>query len=134
MTASLGYTAFRLLYEDVYLTYAERRLGDRQAASGAVLAAFGALSAVWGEVLSSSSPAAIAWQVLDHAVCAGRPECGTAQGVDALRDVLPAEQADAVLIHRCMGMSVREAAALMGIEESTLAALLRMAERNLPRG
>lgn len=131
--ASLGYTAFRLLYEDRYLEYAEIRLGDRQCGLSAVLAALGALSAIWGEVLRSSCPAAMAWRVLEHAVSASRA-AASGPGGDAvvLHDVLPAEQADAVLLHHRMGMSPREAADLMGIHVSALAALLRIAERKVP--
>ncbi|WP_410097343.1 sigma factor-like helix-turn-helix DNA-binding protein [Streptomyces sp. Isolate_219] len=132
-TASLGYTAFRLLYEDRYLEYAEIRLGDQRFGSSAVLAALGALSAIWGEVLRSSCPAAMAWRVLEHAVSASRSAAsGSGGDTDVLHGVLPAEQADAVLLHHRMGLSQGEAAELMGLHVSALAALLRIAERRVP--
>ncbi|MEV0375893.1 sigma factor-like helix-turn-helix DNA-binding protein [Streptomyces sp. NPDC050636] len=95
------------------------------------MAAFGALSAIWADVLRSSCPSAVSWRVLSHAVSAVRSASADAVDVDALHDVLPVRQADAVLLRYRLGMPLVEVADLMGVDESALAVLLREAERTL---
>ncbi|MFD8381745.1 hypothetical protein ACFV2X_24975 [Streptomyces sp. NPDC059679] len=50
-----------------------------------------------------------------------------------LYGVLPTEQADAVVLHYRLSMTLTEAADLMGIDPSVLASHLLMAERCIPR-
>ncbi|AKA08287.1 hypothetical protein SAZ_42500 [Streptomyces noursei ZPM] len=99
---------------------------------GAVVAAFSALSAIWAEVLGRSCPGTVSWQVLGHTVSAVRSAsvCPSID-VDALYEVLPVLQADAVLLRDRLGMSLSGAADLMGVDESALVVLQRLADRSL---
>ncbi len=128
-----GYAGFRQLYRDRYLRYARLRVGD--AADAAVSAAFGHLADQWPRVMGSEiRPAAYSWRLLGGCVAAvGTDGAGTADATGGLYGVLPAEQADAVLLHYRLGMTLTEAADLMGVDPSALAAHLLMAERRLPR-
>ena len=128
-----GYAGFHQLYRDRYLQYAHLRVGG--AATAAVEATFGQLAPQWSVVLGSGTrPAAYSWGLLGRcvaAVCTDGP--GAADATGGLYGVLTAEQADAVLLHYRLGMTLTEAADLMGVDPSALAALLLMAERRIPR-
>ncbi|MGK7235838.1 sigma factor-like helix-turn-helix DNA-binding protein [Streptomyces hygroscopicus] len=128
-----GYVGFRQLYRDRYLRYARLRVGD--AAEAAVSAAFGRLANQWSMVMGSGMrPTAYSWQLLGGCVAAvGTDTAGPADAMGGLYGVLPLEQADAVLLHYRLGMTMTEAADLMGVDPSALAAHLLMAERRLPR-
>ncbi len=127
-----GYAGFRQLYRDRYLRYAHLRVGD--AAAGAVGTAFGHLARQWPVVLSSGTrPAAYSWWLLGRCVAAIESGSGSGEAVGRLYGVLPAEQADAVLLHYRLGMRLTEAADCMGIDPSALAAHLLMAERRIPQ-
>ncbi|MEV5777794.1 hypothetical protein AB0L49_42440 [Streptomyces antimycoticus] len=128
-----GYAGFRQLYRDRYLRYARLRVGD--AAVGAVDTAFEHLTRQWPLVLSSGTrPAAYSWWLLGRCVTAvGTDGPGSGDAIGGLYGVLPAEQADAVLLHYRLGMTLTEAADCMGIDPSALAAHLLMAERCVPQ-
>jgi hypothetical protein len=141
---SLGYSAFQLLYEKGYLRYSQARLGDAEAGAEAVSRAFIDLRALWGTALSSASPEAAAWSILGRTVTdLSRPRGGrTAPGraaargagaadVDLLHRVMPVGQADAVVLCRQLGMSVPDAASLMGAEPPLVGVHLMMGERSL---
>ncbi|OON80077.1 hypothetical protein [Streptomyces tsukubensis] len=127
----LDYQAFRQMTQRAYLRYARARTGDSATAERSVHAAFGELSKRWAEVLRSSCPAAVAWDILSRAVAThedGRVDPRLQRGA-LLR--LTGPQADAVLLHRQLRLTAAEAADLMGIRTSSLRALLRTAERAL---
>lgn len=124
-TGPLDYLAFRQLHHDPYLKYASHRLTSRDAAQQAVDAAFSELAAQWLTALRSPSPAAVAWSLLQHAV-ANAPS-----RTDTPPHALPSQQSDAVLLHRRLGLTVEEAAALMGIDRAALITHLALARRAL---
>ncbi|WP_421107021.1 sigma factor-like helix-turn-helix DNA-binding protein [Streptomyces sp. NEAU-S77] len=132
-TVAQGYAGFCQLYRDRYLRYAHLRVGD--AAAAAVGAAFEYLASEWSTVLGSGTrPAAYSWELLGRCVDAvGMDGLGTADATGGLYSALPTEQADAVLLHYQLGMTLTEAADLIGVDPSALAAHLLMAERRLPR-
>jgi hypothetical protein len=127
---ALSVEAFFLLYTDRYLGYAGLRLRDRARCEAVVGQLLDALAAQWPAVLRSACPEAIAWRklgaLLTHAERAGGADR------DRLYQLLRPEQADVVLLHRVMGLSVAEAGGLMGIDSSVVAGLLRAAERRAP--
>ncbi|WP_421110312.1 sigma factor-like helix-turn-helix DNA-binding protein [Streptomyces sp. NEAU-S77] len=92
------------------------------------------LAMIWPTVVSSSRPAAVVWRLLDalisSAVRARRERA--AMSVDPVHRVLPAAQADAVILRCRLRLSEAQAAELMGVEESAVASLLRMAQRVAP--
>ncbi|QKV90438.1 sigma-70 region 4 domain-containing protein [Streptomyces sp. NA02950] len=97
-------------------------------------AAFDSLGCRWPEALSSACPAAFSWRLLGRCVSeADRAEGAADESLGGLYGVLPAEQADAVLLHYRLGMTLTAGADLMGISSSVMAAHLLMAERSLPR-
>ncbi|NEB89025.1 hypothetical protein G3I43_33415 [Streptomyces anulatus] len=122
----LEYDAFRQLYERPYLAYARLRTGDAGRAAQAVVEAFTALSARWAEALRSECLAADAWNILNSAVGVATG-CGPAQR----RCHLTTVQADAVRLHRHLGLTLHDAAALMGTDEHTVRAALSSAARTL---
>lgn len=127
----LEYTAFRQLRQEPYLRFACERLKDRQAAGQVVEAVFGDLKADWPAVISSSRPAAVAWQLLDSLI-AGALDARPARGGDIVHRVLPSVQADVVILHCRLRLSQSQAAELMGVEEPAVASHLRMAQRTIP--
>ncbi|MFG2767439.1 hypothetical protein [Streptomyces rubiginosohelvolus] len=131
MPAAFGleYTAFRELHLDWYLRYAYVRTGEWTRATHCVEAAFDALRAGWATALRSACPAARAWQLLrdqtgERTTCA---EGHTWSIHCLLRDA----QADTILLHHRLGLSVKQTAGLMGIDDHAVRALLRSAERTL---
>ncbi|MCP9211470.1 hypothetical protein [Streptomyces cucumeris] len=128
----LGYCAFRQMHRDSYLRYARVRVGDRGTA--VVGDVFDSLGCRWPEVLRSACPAAFSWRLLSRCVSEADRATGAAdEGLEGLYGALPAEQADAVLLHYRLGMTLTAGADLMGIGSSVMAAHLLMAERSLPR-
>lgn len=125
----LEYAAFRELHLDWYLRYAYVRTGEWTRATHCVEAAFDALSAGWTTVLRSACPAARAWQLLrDQA--GERTTC--AEGHNwSVHCLLRDAQADTVLLHHRLDLSIKQTAGLMGIDDHTVRALLRSAERAL---
>ncbi|MGW4786742.1 hypothetical protein [Streptomyces sp. NPDC004230] len=128
------YTAFCLLHRDRYLRYTRERVQDSWMSQQVVEAALGNLATLWPTVISSPRPAAVAWRLLDALISSAlrgrRPNTG--QGVDAVHQVLPAAQADAVILRCRLHLSDRQAAELMGVEAPAVATQLRMAQRALP--
>lgn len=118
------YTAFCLLYQNVYHRYAAQRLRDVATARACVEGALGELVTIWPSVLSSARPSAVAWRVLctwvNRAVGGGR---GTP---------LPAPVADAVLLRDELHFPKAKIAAVMGLDEAAVTAHLRTAARMAP--
>ncbi|GAA2679278.1 hypothetical protein GCM10009864_59280 [Streptomyces lunalinharesii] len=116
------------------MRYAEARLGSGVLGHGAVVAAFSALSTIWADVLGRSRPCTASWQILVDTVSAVRSASpGAGADVDVLYEVLPARQADAVLLRDELGMSVEDTADLMGVDQSAMIVLLQVAGRGLGR-
>ncbi|WP_052847681.1 sigma factor-like helix-turn-helix DNA-binding protein [Streptomyces avicenniae] len=123
----LDYQAFRELRHAAYLRFAQARTGDPHAASSLVDAAFIDLAAIWPDVLRSARPAAIAWSVLGRHLAAldGESQAPAAASFgDPFTGPGP-RRSDAMLLHQQLGMSVKEAAEVMGIDETSLRLLLR---------
>ncbi|MFJ9591045.1 hypothetical protein [Streptomyces acidicola] len=119
-----AFAAFCLRHLDVYNRYAAVRVGDEQRARMLVQAALGDLAMMWAEALESPSPSALAWRLLatrtGGAVAAGGPE---------LYRILPAQQADAVLLHYRLGLPAARAADVMGWQPGEFTCLLKAAVR-----
>jgi hypothetical protein len=150
----LEYDAFCQMHRQPYLAYARLRTGDARRAAASVTRTFAALCTRWPETLRSACPAAAAWEILHTAVGA---EAGNGDGVDSTRRPpgagagcatadgpatgpaptaapphdcgLTAPQADAVRLHRHLGVTVQDTAALMGRDDHAVRALLRSADR-----
>ncbi|MER5973643.1 hypothetical protein ABT112_28640 [Streptomyces sp. NPDC002055] len=123
----LEYTAFRELHLDWYLRYAYVRVGEWTRATHCVEAVFDALSAGWATALRSACPAARAWQLLrDQA--GERTTCAEGHSW-SVHCLLHDAQADTVLLHHRLGLSITQAADLMGLDDHAVRALLRSAER-----
>ncbi|MFI0260585.1 hypothetical protein ACH4OW_16295 [Streptomyces sp. NPDC017056] len=129
MCFRLEYMAFRQMHHGPYLHYARVRTGDRAQAEQCVVAAFDALSTHWPMALRSNCPAAVAWSLLSREVD-GRANC-RARHAWSVHCLLEAAQADTVLLHHHLGLSVDKTAALMGLPDYAVRSLLRSAERVL---
>jgi hypothetical protein len=125
----LDYTAFCTLHQDAYLRYAQARIADAEASRAVVSSALGELALTWTSALRSSSPEVIAWQLLGRLVRAAVIRSGAVGR--SMHRLLPAAQADAVLLCGQLSLSVKQAAALMGEEEPTVRSRLRAGLRSL---
>lgn len=124
-----GFTAFVLLQKTGYDLYALARLGDPELGCHVVRCALRSTAEHWDRVLRQRHAVAYAWRTLRNhvtAACVYAPDPTT----DRLHRRLPAAHADVELLHR-LGLSVAQAADLMGLEASEAAADLRMARRTL---
>ncbi|MFJ9523213.1 hypothetical protein ACIRPK_33850 [Kitasatospora sp. NPDC101801] len=118
---------------DRYHQYAHLRLGASVLARPAVQCAFDRLEVIWPVILSSPSPDACAWDMLGESVAAlARAAAPQAECLGLLDRLLPRAQADAVLLHHHLGMELKGAAELMGIEPLTVTAHLLTARRTIP--
>jgi len=124
---SLEYEAFTQLHRTRYLRYTQARNSNPAAAAMVVEEAFADLAAIWGDVLRSPSPAAIAWSVLRQTVERQSPPPSEA----TVFHILPPDYADAVVLHHGLGLPLEEAADLMGIDISSLLTRLAASGRLL---
>jgi len=119
-----AFAAFCVGHLEIYTRYVAVRIRDGGRARSLAQAALGDLAMVWAEALQSPSPSALAWRLLTartgHAAAGG--------GLELYR-VLPAPQADAVLLRYRLGMSADAAAELMGWQRGEFACLLKAAVR-----
>ncbi|MFI9051543.1 hypothetical protein [Streptomyces sp. NPDC053427] len=123
----LSYTAFCTLRRDVYIRYASARAGCRRVGQELVQAALRDLATVWLQALQSASPAAVSWGLLAHRTAAGTRD----QGGGGLHRILPRRQADALVLRYRLGLSMDQAADLMGIGDREMAGVLRSAMRRM---
>lgn len=124
----LEYLAFRQLHYDTYVDYAQVRTRSRVRAVRCVENVFDRLCASWHDVLRGS-PASRAWELLsEQAGCLSDCSMGHSWPIHCL---LEDRQADAVLLHQRLCLSVEEAANLMGVPDYTVRSLLRTADRAL---
>ncbi|MEU0936867.1 MULTISPECIES: hypothetical protein [unclassified Embleya] len=125
--APLDFAAFCLLYRPRWAQYARLRVGDPIRGERAVQSAVAELATNWPDILRGPKPTAGAWRILGRAVT-GSP--GPVS--NPLHDALPWPQADAVLLHYRLGLTLTATADLMGAEPPEVAAHLVSAERSLP--
>lgn len=124
----LEYLAFRELHREAYLEYAHIRTGSRKQASHCVDNVFDRLRPAWHIVLRGC-PAAAAWDLLREEV-GHLADCAPGHGW-RVHCLLEGRQADVVLLHRRMNLSVNETSHLMGVPAHTVRGLLRGADRAL---
>ncbi|MFJ7424014.1 sigma factor-like helix-turn-helix DNA-binding protein [Streptomyces uncialis] len=127
----LDYLAFRELVHDAYTRYAHARIGQAPLARTAVNTAFAAIRRTWTRTLSTPSAPRTAWRLLHRTVtCYADAVPGSASIAHRLLEPAPA---DAVLLHRRLGMSLAKTADVMGVDASAVRALLARADRRLDR-
>lgn len=129
--SDLALRAFRQLYQEHYLHYTRLRTDDDRLALAVAEAAFTDLATLWPTVLRSANCPAFAWRLLGastektvRALPADRQE-----RADHLHRLLPADQADAVLLHQGLRLSAAGAAAVMGTTPGTVRSSLARARR-----
>lgn len=132
VTRRVDYRAFYESYHELYLLYAQARIPWSTTAGDVVSAAFDDIALVWTTALSSPSAAALAWGLLRQRVAGSAlcPSCRPACAHCVLRPVM----ADAVVLHTCIGISLSETAAVMGLSRGDIGALLCGARRRLADG
>ncbi|MEU7160374.1 hypothetical protein [Streptomyces chrestomyceticus] len=128
----LAFTAFCQLRHAPYRRHALLRLGESAAADRAVEDALGTLATDWCRILSSRRPARRAWQILtasieDQALCQTSTLPTAAR---TLYTLLPARQADAMLLH-LQHVPPHHAADLTGLDTAMHAYYLRTAQHTL---
>lgn len=123
----VSYAAFCIPRREVYTRYAAARVGCPRVGEELAQAALGDLAMMWAEALQSASPAALSWSLLRSRIAARAPR----DRGSGLHRVLPGDQADAVVLRYRVGLPLRQAADLMGINDSEMTAILRTALRRL---
>lgn len=126
----IGYYALCEANRPIYVQYVERRTGDHAEAQQCVDTVLAALKTRWTTVLSAPSPADRIWDAL-RVDAALRSSISTRSPADWLHAILQPAQADIVILHHELGVSVERAAHLMGMTSPNGHALLRGAERAL---
>ncbi|WP_030271879.1 hypothetical protein [Streptomyces sp. NRRL B-24484] len=125
----LEFTAFCELHRPRYLSYARVWFHDPSAAGRVVDHAFRTLAQVWPEVLGSSNPTAIAWQILRSTVA----ECERPNS-EPLAEHRPAPaDEDLAILHYVVGLAAPEIADVVGAETASVAGQLRHALRRMPQ-
>ncbi|WP_331733728.1 hypothetical protein OG948_60250 (plasmid) [Embleya sp. NBC_00888] len=117
------------LHREPWRRYARVRLGDEEEGTRVADDALGRLAGAWDGLMRDANPTALAWDRLCREVGAHRP---TRHG-DRAHRLLPAREADAVVLHYRLGLTLTAAAALMGTDVPEVAARLVLAERRLPQ-
>ncbi|MGW0313988.1 hypothetical protein [Streptomyces flavidovirens] len=126
----LDYQAFREQTHSAYLDYAHVRLGGRDEAAEAVAAAYDDLAVIWMEALRSARTPALAWLLLDRAVCARtRARVGVCPRG---RSRLAGAVADVRILHYRLGLSIEMTADLIGADVHVVQALLFVVDREAP--
>jgi DNA-directed RNA polymerase specialized sigma24 family protein len=126
-------SAFAWSHREAYRRYAQARTGSQATADAALDRALEQLALAWPQALRGGSVSAHAWRIVRECVASACPP-GQRRGHRTVHDVLPGAMADAVVLHYELGMPLGAAAEVMGVEPSTLAVHLLMAERVLPAG
>lgn len=124
----LEFAAFCETHRDAYLRYAQVRIEDRAEAVRCVDAVLDAVRTRWVAVLGTARPAAQVWSELRDET--GHRMIGVARRAAKFHAVLRDDQADIMLLHRHLMLSVDHAASLMGLADHEARALLRGAERD----
>lgn len=131
VAADLGFTAFAERNRPRYTRYAEARLS-----AGVVTVVRATLAYAhrhWDWLLNQPCLAADVWEELRHHIrCEADDSPPQDAGVAALYHGLPETSADSVVLCHGLGLSVDEAAELMGLEPPAVEAGLGVARRALP--
>lgn len=125
----LEFAAFCETNRAAYLRYAQVRLQDPAEATHCVDAVLGALGRSWPTVLATDCPAARVWKALRTE--AGHRMVSAAARTGRLHAALRDDQADIMLLHHQLRLSIADTARLMGLPDHDARALLRGAERAL---
>ncbi|GAA2939981.1 hypothetical protein GCM10010446_26720 [Streptomyces enissocaesilis] len=125
---SIEYAAFRQLNYAAYVDYAHVRTGNQETAMRCADITFDKLWTIWQTALRES-PAARGWELLREQV-EDLSTCSSGHDWTA-HCLLQADNADAILLHRRLGLSVTEAAGLMGLPDYAVRGLLRTSDRML---
>ena len=127
------FTAFCQLHFDHYLHYAQARLHDAGTSQMVVEHALGDLATAWPTALRSRATADFAWRTLSHRVTTTmkRQPTDTGRAPDGLHQLLAPTEADAVICHRLMSLSVPQTALLQGVQAETITRRLRGAAASL---
>ncbi|HBF81482.1 MAG TPA: hypothetical protein DD420_16585 [Streptomyces sp.] len=129
----LGFIAFTERNQPRYTRYVRARLAHGADVSVAVGATLAYARENWDWLLGQSSLAAEVWEELRYQVrCLPGVVSSQNADVQALYRGLPETSADSVLLCHCLGLPVKEAAELMGLETSALQAGFAVACRALP--
>ncbi|MFI7337222.1 hypothetical protein ACIBUY_04695 [Streptomyces sp. NPDC050085] len=130
------YRAFCLLYQETYLRYAQARVSEPDSSHAIVARALGLLATHWPRALTSH-PAEVAWELLGSLFPRPRGAIDSATlsmgGCEVLYRVLPANQADAVVLRHRLLLDTHACADLMGVEPFTVTCRLSLAYRSLPK-
>ncbi|MFF5567660.1 hypothetical protein ACFY7Z_20580 [Streptomyces sp. NPDC012623] len=113
----------------LYTRYCALRTSSCSAGREIAMAALGDLALLWLEALASPSPAALSWQLLNQRIV--RSVRG--QSADWLHRALSARQADVVLLRYRIGLTVRDAADIMGVATADVLVASQAALRSLPQ-
>ncbi|MEV0188359.1 hypothetical protein AB0I39_07485 [Kitasatospora purpeofusca] len=119
------------LYGPRYRQYARARLADERLSAEAVEHALDYLADGWDAVLRCPQPMAVCWVLLRQVVS---DRSRRADRTDQLHRSLPDPAADAAVLHYRLGLELKSAAHLMGVEEWAVRSDLRAATRILDRG
>ncbi|MEV6972448.1 hypothetical protein [Kitasatospora sp. NPDC093806] len=113
----LEFAAFCELHRPRYLSYARVWLPDHGQAAGAVQQAFAEIAVHWRELLGSSNPTALAWQILRSTVGEHTRNSGPPAGH-------PADD-DLAILHYVVGLAAPEIADVIGTDTASVAGRLR---------
>lgn len=119
-----AFHAFRTLYRDRYLAYANACLGSPVSAEQAVSDTLTALAVNWSMALGRPHPAAVAWQLL----------CECVESASGRHTATPACcpqsrcRSEAAVLHDQLHMSNAAAADLMGLTQSEFLLALKAAK------
>jgi hypothetical protein len=135
LTVSLpmDYIGFCLLYEDRYLRYTRARITDPDLSRELVETTLGSVAINWASVLASRRPAAEAWDILGSLIAQALRGPAAATLCNTVYRVLPPLQADVVILRHRLYLSNKQAADLIGVEESVVASQLRTAHRTMAK-
>ncbi|WNO70153.1 hypothetical protein [Streptomyces sp. AM8-1-1] len=125
------YIGFCMHYQDRYLRYTRVRVADPGLSRELVETTLGSVAVNWADLLASPCPAAEAWAILGSVIAqAARGQAATSLSSVAYR-ILPALQADVVILRHRLCLSNEQTADLLGVEESVVTSQLRMAHRTM---
>ncbi|MFD3420086.1 hypothetical protein [Streptomyces decoyicus] len=127
---SLDLTAFCQLHQPVYLHYAFTRTGNEACARDAVDQALADLALRWQFALESPCPATVAWELLSQAA-AFHDTCCSENIWCAVYELLGAQQADVVVLHRQLHLDVETIATLVGANPLSVRLRLGAADATL---
>ncbi|MEU9413672.1 hypothetical protein AB0E08_49405 [Streptomyces sp. NPDC048281] len=124
--APLTYAAFCRDHWPVYARFGCVVAGSDDRGADLALEALRRLAGQWAVVLGSSSPSALAWDLLSTRAASWRTE-----SVGRLHEILERLEADALVLRHRLGISAAQAAHAMGLTEAEFELLRTRALHNL---